>query len=172
MVSSGIILCCIVVAFTFPQAGTVQVVDQASATQTVDKTEPTTSWITDRDRNICLEGETHYVRDVLRRLVESNLQIGYQDTKIMLGECNSTTAGYATKGPWGNLFKKKRWMQTCFPGLVFWLEDPKPEDTQSFRSINKYLNTLDDMLVNYITEYYELHPDQAIQAKATVKCDE
>ena len=172
MASSGIVLCCIVVAFVFPQAGSVQVVDQASAIQTVVKTDPTTSWITDREETICFQGETDYVKDVLRRLVESNLQIGYQDSKVMPGECNTTAAGFTKQAPWGldedgDNYWKKKWMQKCFPGLFLWLDgNPENKDWKFYMQVVDYMN------INYIAEYNELHPDQANQTEATTKCDE
>ena len=171
MVSSSIILCCIVVAFAFLQAGTVQVADQASAMQTVDNAKPTTSWIKDKGDMICFEGETDYVKDVLRRLLESNLQTGFQDAIVTKGQCDDHNAGFPKKAPssFGASFNKLvRWqeeMLECFPGLLLRYDRCIP-------SCHAYIKNLDKLQIDYMAEFNELHPDQANQTKVTLKCDE
>ena len=148
MASSRVILACVAATLTVPQVYAVQ--------QILD-TAPTTSCIKAEKNIMCVEGDTDYIEDALKRLQASNLQTGWQDSKVMAGPCKDQ--GMPNHVDW--IVSGK--LGECFPNATLWLKPEKNDG--AYKVMSRAMNFNNKKLA----EFNANHPDDN-QAEIKIDC--
>mmetsp|Transcript_9594 Transcript_9594/g.22014 ORF Transcript_9594/g.22014 Transcript_9594/m.22014 type:complete len:151 (+) Transcript_9594:72-524(+) len=93
------------------------------------------AYIIPKGETVCMQGPEDYMKDVLERLVQSNMQLGWVDSTVTLGHC--TDLGYVHSNPEG-----------CFP-----------EATLFFDDVEEHTSHIASMDMEFVRMYEEAHPE-------------
>ena len=146
MLNSGVILVCVAMTLTIPQAYAVQqILDTAEET-------PSMSCILARDDLMCLQADTAYIEDALKRLQASYTQTGWLDSKVIPGT-KHCCYDQGLKRENHNPLTPAHLLGGCFEKASFWFDDDKdPEFLKMYEMMTMYMD------VGFMAEYNDLHP--------------